>query len=706
MLLEEEFIQQRKHRTIVEEDGTNSVSSTDASLPQPQQHVAKEIDNDDDDDDNNLLLPLMMNPSEDFDTNSVLLRSRNNTAPQQRNKASQQQMQPFSSPNRGSSYGRQRNGSSVSTMNQPKKYAIVMMFFARLLFWASVCATVAAVIWYSYELKNNGTNPHLIAFFSAGAFVLLGFPISIYGIVMHLANYNQPNIQVYIIRILWMVPIYSMESWLCLRYHEKAIYIETLRDFYESYVLYSFLQFLIQVLGGEEELILLLKDKSPTRGVHMWGLQYCLRPWLMGVPVSRSVVAVKQQAAADDHHHYHEVNSLQTSDTIHNNINNNNSIKRPHHKQVKWTSPFFKRCKFGVLQYVLLKFVLSMITMILELKGVYKEGNFTWKGGYLYICILTNLSQCWALYCLIFFYFATVTELSPIRPVGKFLSVKAIVFFTWWQSVCISMIYQMNLIPHYQYSGDSGDEYDANSSWTPEDVAKGLQDYLICIEMFVASLVHVFVFPHTDYLPQAVQARTNQQQQQHLQHMYGGGRRVGRLVSQYGWLYTNVDDRSKNSNSKNSGVFELSSTATGMSGGGASTGELFGHHHCANNADASMNEEQSSLLLGVEEALEGDDVDMMLTMDDPEEPQVVQEKTPGFMSALLDSTINTALPRDILQNSAGIIKGEYVVEKKTLLQHASTSDPYDLFESKKNKPSHQTTTPPPTGTLKIPKHQE
>jgi hypothetical protein len=109
-------------------------------------------------------------------------------------------------------------------------------------------------------------DPHLIAWFSAGAFVLLGFPISLYGIVMHLANYNQPETQSYIVRILWMVPIYSIESWLCLRYKDYAIYIETLRDCYESYVLYSFLQFLIQVLGGEEALILMLKDKSPTRG--------------------------------------------------------------------------------------------------------------------------------------------------------------------------------------------------------------------------------------------------------------------------------------------------------------------------------------------------------------------------------------------------------------------------------------------------------
>ena len=47
----------------------------------------------------------------------------------------------------------------------------------------------------------------------------------------------------------------------------------------------------------------------------------------------------------------------------------------------------------------------------------------------------------------------------------------------------------------------------------------------------------------------------------------------------------------------------------------------------------------------------------------------------GFVSALLDSTI----PQDLRDNTVGIIKGEYVVEKKTLLHHAATSDSYDLF---------------------------
>ena len=62
--------------------------------------------------------------------------------------------------------------------------------------------------------------------------------------------------------------------------------------------------------------------------------------------------------------------------------------------------------------------------------------------------------------------------------------------------------------------------------------------------------------------------------------------------------------------------------------------------------------------------------------DDLTEPPPPPPKT-GFVKALIDSTI----PRDFIDQSVGIVKGEYMVEKKSLLNHAATSDQYDLFSS-------------------------
>jgi Organic solute transporter Ostalpha len=443
-----------------------------------------------------------------------------------------------------------------------------------------------------------------------------------YGIIGHLTNYNCPGTQVYVVRILWMVPLYSIQSWLAMRFHKQAVFIETLRDFYESYVLYSFLQFLIEVLGGEEALILMLKDKSPTRGVHMWGLQWCVKPWLMGQPIRREV---EQPARSSVVERVTEVMSPRPQPS---------AARKSKSALVHWKSPFFIKCKFGVLQYVLLKFLTAVAVLLLEWKGWYKEGEFHWKAGYLYICILTNVSQCWALYCLIFFYYATKTELSPIRPVGKFLSVKSLVFFTWWQSVFISVLYQMDMIPNYK-----ADERD----WSSDDVAKGIQDYLICIEMFIAAVVHTFVFPHSEYSVAAVRARANSMYPRPVtQKRLGRRRKLPQL---------NLDPQQTD--------FEM------MSFGSAGTWDdptSTAHQHQLHLQTVADSEEEDSILHGTS----SNDHD---------------ESRPGLFRAIMDS----AIPRDLRDNTVNIMRGEYNVEKKTLLHHAATSDQYDLFSNARFK---------------------
>jgi hypothetical protein len=501
----------------------------------------------------------------------------------------------------------------------------LMNFLAKVLFWASLIAMSAGIVYYTRELAIHGKEPHLIAWFSAGGFVILGFPISIYGILMHLTNYYQPNIQCYVVRILWMVPIYSIESWLCLRFHEVAIYIETLRDCYESFVLYCFFQYLIEVLGGEESLIMLLKDKSPTRGVHMWSMDWCIKPWVMGQPIS----------AVD---------------------------KETGQRTVRWTSPFFKNCKLGCLQYVLLKFILSIFTVVMEKLDFYKEGDFSYKSGYLYICILTNTSQCWALYCLIFFYFATKNELGPIRPVGKFLSVKALVFFTWWQSVAIAFLHQMDLIPAYEQGG-----------WSSEEVAKGLQAYLICIEMFVASIVHTFVFPHTDYTRPLSTVRTPKGM-----HNFGRRVRVGRRFGRRNYMglpNTSNDERSICSKTSDAPIHSSPRFDR----------ENQSSDYRTTNLITTRVDEYSTLQCRQNSDKMKDGADCA----SPDINSKQKQKRTGFVNALIDSSV----PRDVMDNTVGIARGDFTVEKKTLLYHAAASDEYSLFAKRRKAHGKKILTP-------------
>ena len=46
----------------------------------------------------------------------------------------------------------------------------------------------------------------------------------------------------YYVRIIGLVPIYSLESWMALRFKDDRVYFETARDAYEAFVLYAFFQ--------------------------------------------------------------------------------------------------------------------------------------------------------------------------------------------------------------------------------------------------------------------------------------------------------------------------------------------------------------------------------------------------------------------------------------------------------------------------------
>ena len=78
-----------------------------------------------------------------------------------------------------------------------------------------------------------------------------------------------------------MVPLYSVGSWLSLRFHDFALYFGAVRDAYEAYVIYCFFYYLVSLLGGEEQLRETLKASPVRRATHPVPVKWFLRPWLI-----------------------------------------------------------------------------------------------------------------------------------------------------------------------------------------------------------------------------------------------------------------------------------------------------------------------------------------------------------------------------------------------------------------------------------------
>ena len=72
------------------------------------------------------------------------------------------------------------------------------------------------------------------------------------------------------------------------------------------------------------------------------------------------------------------------------------------------------------------------------------------------------------------------------RPVPKFLVVKAVVFFTWWQGVLLAIL---------QYEGVITDSDD----YSALQVETALQDFVVCIEMVLAAVAHHYFFTYKDF---------------------------------------------------------------------------------------------------------------------------------------------------------------------------------------------------------------
>ena len=153
---------------------------------------------------------------------------------------------------------------------------------------------------------------------------------------------------------------------------------------------------------------------------------------------------------------------------------------------------FLRRAKQGTLSFVYIKVATTVVYLAARRHSAYRSApvptsvEFSPAHVYLYVGLANNAAVSVALYALVLFYVAVhrhpLLVATDFRPLAKFMCIKGVVFFTYWQLMLLHVLKWLHLV----ISDDT--------------TATQLQNFLVCVEMFVASVAHAYCFSYRDFV--------------------------------------------------------------------------------------------------------------------------------------------------------------------------------------------------------------
>lgn len=243
--------------------------------------------------------------------------------------------------------------------------------------WTSVCpaavygdASGTADVPYWEGVTTGTLSAHQLGWTVCGVFAAVNTIFAFSLILQHLRNYNKPSFQRYYVRIILMIPVYSIVSFLGYRYDNYSTYFELALDFYEAFVIASFFILILNMLGEQEgrEKDVLSRGKRHTALFPMCCLHFYTTSW--------------------------------------------------------W---FLETVKWCVLQYVVIEPLLAVVSVVLEATGHLCPDSWSLKFGHIYLAFVEFVSITLATYILIQFYIVIRHDIKEYKPLWKFVAIKLVV---------------------------------------------------------------------------------------------------------------------------------------------------------------------------------------------------------------------------------------------------------------------------------------
>ncbi|GAA5886175.1 hypothetical protein JCM6882_004289 [Rhodosporidiobolus microsporus] len=294
---------------------------------------------------------------------------------------------------------------------------------------------------------------HDVGWLVCGVLTVISVAASFWLIGKHLSFFYHPHEQRHIVRLLLMPPIYAVCSFLSYFYYDKALYFQVVRDGYEALVIASFFFLLLSYLS----------NPPPTSEKP--------HPQPFATRAERNA----------------QLRSV---------------VKELHLKKwmwpfgrIKWRpagggpgegEAFLWWMRVGIGQYVLVRPLSTLASVIGEATGYYCLASWSPKFVHVWSSAAIFISVSIAMYAVLQLYMPLRKPLAPYQPVLKFLCVKLVVFFMFWQESALSWLVSLGWIKSRTY-------------FSAHEIVVGLSALLACFEMVVFSFLHVKAFTYLPY---------------------------------------------------------------------------------------------------------------------------------------------------------------------------------------------------------------
>ncbi|KAI9746744.1 MAG: hypothetical protein M1818_000459 [Claussenomyces sp. TS43310] len=292
---------------------------------------------------------------------------------------------------------------------------------------------------------------HQLGFILCAAFTLISCLISFYLIWMHALHYTKPYEQRHIIRILFMVPVYAVASFLSFWWYWHAIYFQVISAAYEAFAIASFFALLCHYVAPT-----LHAQKDYFRGMQP------IRGWVWPLSTAKKCCGGER------------------------------GIWRTPRSGLTW----FNIIWVAVYQYGFIRVAMTLVAVISQIFGRYCEASLSPVFTHVWVVVIEGIAVSIAMYCLIQFYIQMRFDLAEHRPFLKVLAIKLVIFLSFWQDIVISILTSktINLVH-------------ASSTMAYPDISVGIPSLLLCVEMAIFSILHLFAFPYRPYTSSRLPAK-------------------------------------------------------------------------------------------------------------------------------------------------------------------------------------------------------